>query len=349
MNVQITDKVDNSVWDDFILRHPLGSIFHHSSWQDVVIDSYGYKPIYHLALDDSSNITAAAVSAHVESRLTGNRIISFPFSDSCDLLVNNDAEAEVLMKALEATRSRLAAEFIEYRFMNAQHFVGGHRSDGGYSSYLLPLQQNRDILFRSFHRSCIQRAIKTGQQRGVETFHGSSLSDIKTFYHLHLLTRKKHGVAVQPFGFFRNLWSTLAPRKMITLLLARHQQRIIAGIIVLWFKNIAYYKFGASDERFLNIRANQLLMWEAIQLAQRKGCSTFDFGRTNQSNEGLSLYKQRWGSQRVSLYYVRVPKDTKSGILKESSRTHGRLKKMMSWMPAALIRLSGEFLYRHLA
>jgi lipid II:glycine glycyltransferase (peptidoglycan interpeptide bridge formation enzyme) len=96
------------------------------------------------------------------------------------------------------------------------------------------------------------------------------LEDLMEFYRLHLVTRVKHGVPVQPFRFFRNLWNTLRPKEMLTLFLVRHLDKVLAGMIVLFCKGVAYYKFGASDNRLHPLRGNQLLMWAAIRHAQMK-------------------------------------------------------------------------------
>ena len=158
------------------------------------------------------------------------------------------------------------------------------------------------------------------------------------------MTRKKHGIPSQPFSFFRELWSSLKSRNLITLLLARYRDRFIAGIILCWFKDIAYYKFSASDDKFLNLRANQLLIWTAIRLAQQHSCKIFNF-----VNEGLSKYKSRWGAQETSLSYLQIPNGKKSETLTESSRKHAFIRKMLSMMPLSIIRLTGKLLYNHLA
>ena len=123
----------------------------------------------------------------------------------------------------------------------------------------------------------------------------------------------------------------------------------MAGIILLWFKDIARYKFGASDERFMHLRVNQLLMWKAIQLAQDRCCQRFDFGRANCANSGLAQYKNRWGTQKIPLHCLRMPNAQKCKALIESSNGHVLLKKIMMRTPEFVISMSGELLYKHLA
>jgi lipid II:glycine glycyltransferase (peptidoglycan interpeptide bridge formation enzyme) len=145
------------------------------------------------------------------------------------------------------------------------------------------------------------------------------------------------------------MWETFVPLDMLTLLLARHQQEWVAGIIVLWFKGIGYYKYGASDDRLLHLRANQVLMWEAIRLAHERGCAAFEFGRTSVANRGLTQYKDRWGATRETLHYVRLPEAVKLRTLNETSPTHRQMKRIMARMPGFALRAAGELLYKHFA
>jgi lipid II:glycine glycyltransferase (peptidoglycan interpeptide bridge formation enzyme) len=285
----------------------------------------------------------------VKSWLTGKRIVSFPFSDTCDPLVKNADELEPLLDGLEQSRSELNARLVELRFAQAYPSTGHQTSDQEYYNYKLSLDRDPETIFRSFHKSSVQRAIKKAKNQGLEVVDGMSEQDLRAFYRLHLLTRKKQGMPIQPYRFFKHLFNGLAPRGMLNLLLALHQDKPVAGIVMLWYKNAAYYKFGASDDSFLHLRANQLLMWEAIQRAQKKGFKNFDFGRTSLANKGLAQYKSRWGTKLVTLHYLRLPDVGKSGALNESSKKHLTLKKIIARMPPIMIRMSGEIFYKHFA
>jgi hypothetical protein len=349
MKVVTTDKVDSRTWDLFVENHPFGSVYHHSAWQGVIRKTYGYRPVYSLIQDDSSNLRAALSSAFVDSSFTGKRITAYPFSDSCDPLVRDLDEADMLVRAHEDARRDLGAAFVEFRLAMASRYMNTHDQIPEYQNHLLVLDREPEALFRSFHKNSIQQTVKKAQNGGIEIRRGDMQRDLEIFYHLHLMTRKKHGVPVQPFRFFRNLWDALAPLEMLTLLLAHHEQKCVAGIIVLWFKGIGYYKYAASDDRFLRLRANQLLVWESIRLAIEKGCTIFDFGRTSSTNVGLSQYKSRWSTKRVPLHSIRLPENNKPDILNESSKKHALLKRFFSKMPLPVIRLSGELLYKHFA
>lgn len=99
MRVVTTNTIDLTLWDQFVEHHPLGTIYHHSLWQGVIQRSYGYEPLYHLLCRDGSDIQAAISSLHVKSWLTGNRIISYPFSDTCYPLIETSEQFEALTES----------------------------------------------------------------------------------------------------------------------------------------------------------------------------------------------------------------------------------------------------------
>lgn len=325
----------------------MGTIYHHSLWHRVIVDTYGYQPLYHFLLDHRSSLQAAVSSAFVRSYLTGSRIVSYPFSDTCDPLVTNPSELNQLIEAVRQSKDELGACYLEFRVAKTDTLFHDSLSQPEYSTYSLSIDRDPELLLRSFHKSCIQRSIQKARRRDLRIVTGDSEEHLKAFCRLHVLTRQRLGVPVQPFRFFKNLWALLTPKQMLTLLLAKYRDRYVAGIILLWFKDTAYYKFGASDYKFEHLRANQLLMWEAIRKAQEKGCKNFDFGRTSSSNIGLALYKSRWGTKKIPIYYLREPDNHRSEVLNETSRKHAILRKLISRMPGPMVRMGGALFYKH--
>ncbi len=350
MTVRTVDSVDPRSWNQFVSAHPYGSVYHHTAWQEVIQNSYGYRPLFHVIEGSRGDLKAAIPSLLVNSFLTGRRIIAYPFSDFCDPLVSGGDELHVLLDLMETARLRFDAQYFEIRSFSSKGVFDRDNIqwEKSYCTHRLPLTETNK-LFRAFHKDSVQRAVKKAVKKGVKVVQGHSERDLETFYQLHLITRKKHGVLIQPFGFFKNLWNALYPLKMLRLLLAVSDGRPIAGMIVLMLKMVVYYKFGASDDRYKEFRPNQLLMWEAIKQAAEDGYEMFDFGRTSIHNQGLMDYKKKWGTEAQRIPYGYFPKNLANQALTEGSRKHQLAKMVLKKAPKPIIRLSGELLYRHLA
>jgi len=83
----------------------------------------------------------------------------------------------------------------------------------------------------------------------------------------------------------------------------------IAGILLLWYDNTAYYWMAAANREGKKSFAPTLLAWEALKFAKKQGCAIFDFEGvfderfTTQSPawKGFSKFKEGFGGK--SVYY----------------------------------------------
>jgi peptidoglycan pentaglycine glycine transferase (the first glycine) len=89
------------------------------------------------------------------------------------------------------------------------------------------------------------------------------------------------------------------------LLLAEHDNRLLAGVLVHHFGREATYLYGASSNESRNLMPNHLLQWEAMQWGKSRGASRYDmFGiaDTDDENEalaGVTRFKAGFGGEAV--------------------------------------------------
>lgn len=181
----------------------------------------------------------------------------------------------------------------------------------------IDLTQSEDQLFKNFtgaKRRAVRRAIKNGVLIRES-------SDIDQFINI----RKRQYF---PLGFMitsemKALWKNFYPGNA-SLLLAyikspnlqiTHIQAIasisvmkpMAGILLLFYDNVAYYWFASSLKSGKKLFAPTILVWEALKLAKRKGCTTFDFEgiyderfpKASESWRGFTKFKEGFGGEKV--------------------------------------------------
>src|SRR5450755_1829723 len=76
-------------WEAFINGHPRSSVFHSTKWLRALETTYGYDPVVVTTCPADAPLTNGIVFCRVKSWLTGRRLVSLPFSDHCEPLVNN--------------------------------------------------------------------------------------------------------------------------------------------------------------------------------------------------------------------------------------------------------------------
>ena len=281
----------------------------------------------------------------VNSWLTGQRLVSVPFSDHCEPLVDRAEDLETLLSSLKQDADARTLRYIEIRPVG-DVFPSGMARDTKetYCLHILDLHQDSDDIFRGFHKDCVQRKIRRAEREALDYEEGRSEALLQKFYRLLVVTRIRQQLPPQPVKWFRNLIECMGDKLEIRV--ASKNGRPIASIVTIRHRDTLVYKYGCSDKQFSNLGGTQLLFWKAILKAKNDGLSTLDLGRSNLDNHGLIEFKDRWGATRSELSYWRYP----------ANRFHGGpetgwvrlVKQIVSVAPPGLVTMAGRMLYRHL-
>jgi lipid II:glycine glycyltransferase (peptidoglycan interpeptide bridge formation enzyme) len=192
----------------------------------------------------------------------------------------------------------------------------------------------------------MRRNLGKALREGVAVRAAESESDlVDVFYRLHLMTRRRLGVPVQPQRYFRLLWRLVIEPGHGRLLLAYRGTDAIGGMILLGWKGTTIYKYGAWDARARRFRPNNLLFWKAIQWSIEEGATTLDLGRTDSDQPGLRAFKTRWGAREETLIYSTI--GTASAVSTRSSP--GLASYAIRHSPPLVCRALGEAFYRFAA
>lgn len=214
-------------------------------------------------------------------------------------------------------------------------------------SHTLDLTLPEEALFAKIKEST-RRNIKKAKREGVEVSIGTSGEMVDDFYRLNCLTRRDHGLPPQPLSFFRNLHKYIFEQGSGCIALATLRGQCIGGAVYLHFGREALYKYGASDNRFLSLRPNDLVMWEAIRWYRAQGFRRLGFGRTELQHEGLRRYKLAWGVEEQVKPYYRYNLETGT-FGKSKLKGPGASSAIFRRLPIFASRAIGEALYRHVA
>jgi lipid II:glycine glycyltransferase (peptidoglycan interpeptide bridge formation enzyme) len=130
--------------------------------------------------------------------------------------------------------------------------------------------------------------------------------------------------------------------------MAEWDNKIIAGTVFLTYRDTLYYKFNASDGKYLPKRPNNLIIWETIQYACLHGFKFYDLGRCTPEEESLRIFKSYWGAKEVALPYYYYPVVKGITAASENSARHAAMRFFSRIMPQAAFRVVGSILYKHL-
>ena len=341
MQVKIINPVEFSRWDRQIKKLKGSTIFHTAAWARVLHESYGFCPAY-FTIPQNDKVIGCLPIQGIKSFITGRRGISLPFTDICCPLFETNEQFEMAWKKVIDYGKNSKWKHIELR---GEHTAYSTEPSSD-SYYIHQIDLNYDnVQLMKLLRNSTKRNIKKAERSGVIIHKSDSLESIKAFYRLNCLARKKHGLPPQPIKFFLKLHQYIIAAKMGFVSLGLIQNKVIAAAIFFQFRDKVIYKYGASNYKYQNLRANNLLIWDAIVTAINNGYRQFDFGRTEPGNKGLLQFKRGWATQEHRRKYFRY------SLMKNAfTETPPKLKSsytLFKRFPMPLLKFVGNLLYRH--
>jgi CelD/BcsL family acetyltransferase involved in cellulose biosynthesis len=340
-------------WDAFVARHPLGLIYHLSSWQRVLESAFGHIRGRFLVVRDAGGEIRAGLPIYgVRSWLLKNRTVSVPFATLCDPLVSTKEDFELLWPVIAEAAGKLRSKRIEIRtrLINTRDLPNGLAPGAKHKHHYLPLGASTDTLFRSFHESCVCRRVKKAKRAGVVIEERQDEQSLRAFHTIMSATRRRLSLPPMPYVFFEAMARRLSPEN-VSLYLAVHAGQPVGGLLALKFKDLWTGEYsGHSDNAAPG--ADQLLYWHTIQLAKSSGAARFSFGRTSLDNAGLLEYKRRWATVEEDLTDFVCYPGSAPRPANESGKTVNPVlyatAQLLRFTPAAVQQSFGNFCYRHL-
>jgi hypothetical protein len=385
-NIQILDPRFYLSWDDLVLASHNYSFFHSSAWARVLSESYRYTPLYFAALEDGK-LRALVPLMEVNSILTGKRGVSLPFTDYCEPIIEKASDFFGLFNSIVEYGEKRGWKYLELRggdiyFRSQESGVRSQETkepattDGQpgmsnesfgslpesrnlipdailparpsqtYLGHTLDLTKGENALQAAL-RDSTRRNIKKARMQGVAATISSDSEAVRDFCRLNSMTRREHGLPPQPYYFFQKVYDHIISKGYGFVSLASRNGRNIAGAIFFHFGDQGIYKYGASDKKYQDLRANNLVMWEGINWFREHGYKSFCFGRTERESSGLRQFKRGWGAEEKILKYFRYDLKRRE-FMANQSRISTFKTRLFKSVPIPIMNLAGSLLYRHM-
>ena len=301
--IRLATEADASTWDAYLDRVPMSSPLSRYAWLNVLNYGYDVRTLGFIA-EGASGAIVGLLPAYVVSDFRHQRWL---YSLKFGLVADSDEVARQLMVSLR-----------EYC---AEHRIIRGLTHAGYSELHIPFTQIRKntltlelgdseeaqwASLRSKTRNMIRKAGRNDlvAERG---FH-----NLREFYEIYCNEMLRMRLAVHPYRFFQGIAEHLADES--ELIVAKHRDQAIAGILVVFAKDVATYPFNVSLRQYHQYAPNPLLIWEAVEACLERRVSLLDMG---ESNEGSSVYqfkKNFGGTPRDVFYYVTETPLARNGV-----------------------------------
>jgi hypothetical protein len=339
------DPLIDRRWDDLVASHAKASVFHRTGWLGALAKTYGYRPIVMTSTPAGRPLLDGIAFCEVKSWITGKRLVSLPFADHTESLQDGTGDPSEFLEWMRTECLHHKWKYIELRPLSCElPLVNPLVASKSFWFHTLDLTPSIEKIFAGLHKNCLQRRIRHAENSQLSYEKGSSERLLNDFYLLLMITRRRHQLLPQPRSWFRNLVACMGPN--VEIRLARKDGIPIAALLTLSHRRTVVYKYGCSDERFNNLAGTPFLFWRLIEESKMAGAEQLDLGRTDLDNAGLLEFKDRFGTTRRRITYLRYSEAASERGLVDSCLPSTR--HLFSVLPDAISSRMGRMLYRHI-
>jgi hypothetical protein len=315
--------IERALWDGLAEQSPYGWIHHLNDWIDTYKTWHDMDERSFGILDREGMLAALVPCYLVRQRLRPLRLASIQVHGGVCFRngLSSKAEQEIALearKALERAAMRVRARSITATIpplapicMEATHPTPNPLwnlafDDQSGATWMIDLRTSQEALWNSLEGRA-RTAVRKAQNAKVQVINCAGRPWCEAYYDLHVATAVRTGIRPHPFAFFEAISSRLVPARLATPYLAEINGRVIAGSIILMWKNGAFYNSGAAKDEGLKSEANSLLLWTAIKRAAEADAHYFEVGEAaplvgSGKLLGLSTYKKSFGGQQFPLW-----------------------------------------------
>ena len=339
------DPLCDPRWTALVENHPQASVFHTTNWLRALQTVYDYEPIAVTTCPPGASLTNGLVFCRIKSWLTGRRLVSLPFSDHCEALIDGPEELDEMLLHMKQELNKGKWQYVEIRPVS--HRPGSHvglETSLTYYFHCLDLRRSTtQELFHNFHKDCVQRKIRRAEREALKYEEGNSEALLQKFYRLVVMTRRRQYLPPQPLAWFRGLISAFGNDLKIRV--ASEGDLPVASILTLSHKRRMVYKYGGSIASLNKLGGMAFLFWKTIQEAKDKGFEELDLGRSDSDNLGLITFKEHWGATGTALRYWTYPPRPQ---VPHSTWQKGLARCLVRAAPDFALEAIGTLLYRHI-
>lgn len=307
--MQMVQQLAERTWTEFVEQHPHGNIFHTPEMFRAFAQTPNYHPTLWAVLNDQNTPLALLlpVQITVVSRLLA--VFSQLAIAYGSILVTPGTEGEQALQALLTAYNQNAKRQVLYTELRNQTDLQVHQPTllqcgfvyHGHLNFIANLAGSSEELWKKITPAA-RRNIQKARASGIEISHASHLQDITETYPILQNVYHRLQVPLPALSLFQAIFTELAPRNRVKVLMAKYNNTPIGVLYLLIYKGISLYWYTGTLCEYSSYRPSDLLMWSALQYSQEIGCHTFDFGGAGKPTEeyGVRDFKAKFGGTLVN-------------------------------------------------
>jgi hypothetical protein len=155
----------------------------------------------------------------------------------------------------------------------------------------------------SGYETNVRSRIKQAYNHDIVIKKSNNKEEIHQFIRLYYLTMDRNN-ANKWYYFTEKYFFDLCECDFVHLFVAIYQERIIAATIILTSKYFGHYHLAASDNNYINLHPNHLLIHEVAEWLKSEGKKIFHLGGGLNENDNLFKFKKSFSNKLFFDFYL---------------------------------------------
>jgi hypothetical protein len=292
---QLTSATE-AEYEQFVLDHPSGLLYHSLSYRDLLVRELGCRPQYLIARDGGR--VCGLMPLMRRDGDAGVVINALPYFGSHGApLASDRAAADALLSAyadLVCADGVAAGTVVGHPFEpGAPEPVHTHVDDRVNQTTDLSRCRNHDDVLALCEASA-RRNVRKAQAAGVQVSRDPTA--MTELARLHRENMEAMGAPAKTTAFFRSVEDIFVAGKTFDVWAARLDGEVIAALLTFTYRQTVEYFTPAVDSRFRPLQPLAAILAEAIGAAAERGVTRWNWGGTWPSQESLFRFKRKWGA-----------------------------------------------------
>lgn len=309
MSLTLVNTLAEDDWRQFVNAQPQSSIFHTPEMCQAFARAPGHRYSLWAAVTESGRPLALLLPVS-QTLINGplrawtTRAVAYGSVLCASGAESGPALAQLLAAYLRGAQS--GALFTELRNTADLGELQPLLAEYGFKfephlNYLIDLTQSEQALWQNV-RSNARRNIQKARKSGVVIEELTEPARLPEAYAVLKAVYRRLQVPLPAPQFFEAAYEILAPRRMLRIWAARLGEKTIGVLTLLLHNGVMLYWYTGTLREYSAYRANDLLVWQALEWGHREGYRLFDFGGAGRPDEpyGVRDFKAKFGGELVN-------------------------------------------------
>ena len=301
---------EDSRWDAFVSRHPLGTFYHLTGWSRAVRETFRHTP-HHLVVEQGRRWLGVLPLFLTKSPFLGKNLVSVPYAVYGGVLADHEVAQQALLDHAAKMAKELGVNYVELRHLEAR--PGDRQRSPLYVTFRCQLPEDPDQVMARIPKKaraevrCARLpkapAVTEGKNPRRESFGIVVTADgtIDELFTLFVDNKRRLGSPSLPKRWFQAIQDEFG-KAVVIHRAVDPSGRTLAAVMSFLFKDTVYAYYSGSLTGINDTGVNNLIYCEIMEWAVRQGYARFDFGRSR-AESGPAKFKHNMGFEAEPLHY----------------------------------------------